>query len=133
VSAPVPLQIVQGSDLIGTSQTAKIMLPAGRHDLQLTNDALGISERRTVQVSGGATATIRVEVPSAPLSINALPWAQAWVDGKLVGETPIGNHKVSVGTHEVVFRHPEFGERRQTVTVSLKGPARVSVDMRKPQ
>ncbi|MBA2260108.1 MAG: PEGA domain-containing protein [Acidobacteria bacterium] len=133
VSAPIPLQIVQGTNLIGTSQTAKIMLPAGRHDLQLTNETLGVSERRTVQVSAGATATIRVDVPSAPLSINALPWAQAWVDGKLVGETPIGNHKVSVGTHEIIFRHPELGERRQTVTVSLKSPARASVDMRKPQ
>ena len=133
VSAAVPLQIVKGQDLIGTSQTAKIMLPSGKHDLQLTNEVLGISVRRTVQVSAGATATIRVDVPSAPLSINALPWAQAWVDGKPVGETPIGNYQVSVGTHEVLFRHPDLGERRQTVVVTLKGPARVSVDLRKPQ
>ena len=133
VNAAVPLQIVKGTDLIGTSQTARIMLPAGKHDLQLTNDTLGIAVRRTVQVTAGSTATVRVDVPSGRLNINALPWAQAWVDGKPVGETPIGNYQVSAGTHEVLFRHPDFGERRQTVVVTLKGPARVSVDMRKPQ
>jgi hypothetical protein len=133
VLSPVALQIVEGGNLVGTSQSAKILLPAGRHELQLTNEVLGISERRTVQVTSGANATLRIEVPNAPLSINALPWAEVWVDGKRVGETPIGNYQVSVGTHEVVFRHPELGERRQTVTVSLKKPSRVSVDMRKPQ
>ena len=87
-----------------------------------------------MQVTAGSTATVRVDVPSGPaLNINALPWAQAWVDGKPVGETPIGNYQVSVGTHEVLFRHPDLGERRQTVVVTLKGPARVSVDLRKPQ
>jgi len=30
-----------------------------------------------------------------------------------------------------VFRHPELGESRQTVTVMLSTPARLSVDMRK--
>ena len=133
VNAAVPLQVVKGTDLIGTSQTARIMLPAGKHDLQLSNDTLGIAVRRTVQVTAGSTATVRVDVPSGRLNINALPWAQAWVDGKPVGETPIGNYQVSVGTHEVLFRHPDLGERRQTVVVTLKGPARVSVDMRKPQ
>ena len=133
VSAPVVLQIIEGKDIIGTTQSSRLLLPAGKHELQLTNESLGISERRTVQVSAGTNATIRVDVPHAPLSINALPWAEAWVDGKRVGETPIGNHRVTVGTHEILFRHPELGERRQMVTVSLKAPARVSVDMRKPQ
>jgi hypothetical protein len=92
-----------------------------------------LSLQRVIDVKPGKGATIRVEMPSAPLSINALPWAEAWIDGVRVGTTPIGNHLVPVGTHEVVFRHPELGERRQTVTVSLKVPARAAVDMRKPQ
>jgi hypothetical protein len=133
VTSPVPLQLLEGREVLGTSLASRIMIPAGRHELRLANDALGISLPRVVEVKPGAVATIRVEVPRAPLSINALPWAEAWIDGVRVGETPIGNHLVTVGTHDVVFRHPEFGERRQTVTVSLKAPARVSVDMRKPQ
>ena len=133
VTSPVALQIVEGSDIIGTSESSKILLPAGRHQVELKSDALGFSTRRVVDVvAGNKVATITVELPNAPLSLNALPWAEAWVDGKRLGETPIGNHLVRIGPHEVVFRHPELGERRQTVTVSLKTPARVSVDMRKP-
>ena len=131
VTSPIALQILENREILGTSQSSKIMLPAGRHELQLTNEALGFSERRSVQVTSGDTAKVRVEVPNAPLSINALPWAEAWIDGSRIGETPIGNRLVSLGTHEILLRHPELGERRQTVTVTLKAPARVSVDMRK--
>ena len=133
VASPVALQVMEGQQVIGTSEASRIMLPAGRHDLQFVNEALGFSERRTVQVTAGGSASVRVALPSAPLSLNAVPWAEVWVDGTRVGETPIGNHLVPIGIHEVVFRHPEFGERRQTVVVSLKTPGRVSVDMRRPR
>jgi hypothetical protein len=53
------------------------------------------------------------------------------IDGKSVGETPIGNLSVSVGSHDVVFRHPELGEQRTVATVTLNAPTRLSVDMRK--
>lgn len=131
VSAPVPLQIREDGEIIGTSAASKIMLPAGRHDLVLVNDAIGFSEKRTVQVDPRSNASVKVDLPNAPLSINALPWAEVWLDGKRLGETPIGNLQVRIGAHEIVFRHPEFGERKQTVTVTLNAPARVSVDMRK--
>ncbi|HEX2281280.1 MAG TPA: PEGA domain-containing protein [Thermomicrobiales bacterium] len=131
VNSPVPLQIREGNDIVGTSAASKIMLPAGRHDLVLVNEAIGFSEKRTVQVSPRANASLKVDLPDAPLSINALPWAEVWLDGKRIGETPIGNLQVRLGAHEIVFRHPEFGERKQTVTVTLNAPARVSVDMRK--
>lgn len=133
VSAPIELQILEGANLIGTSETRRILLPVGRHELQLVSEPLGFSERRTVQVTAGANASLRITVPTVPLSLNAVPWAEAFVDGQRVGETPIGNHPVRIGTHEILFRHPEHGERRQTVTVGLKTPARVSVDMRRPQ
>lgn len=132
VSSPVTMQIVDDSGVIGTSASSRIMLPAGRHELRITNDVIGFSVRRTVQIAAGASASIKVELPNAPLSLNALPWAEVWVDGKRLGETPIGNYEVRLGPHDVVFRHPELGERRQTVMVTTKAPARVSVDMRKP-
>ena len=132
ITSPVTLQVMEGKEIIGTTASKKIMLAAGRHDLVLSSDALGFSARRSVQLSPGSTATVKVDLPSAPLSINAVPWAEVWVDGVRAGETPIGNRSVRIGSHELVFRHPEFGERRQSVTVTLTSRARVSVDMRKP-
>ena len=132
VTSPVTMQVADENGLIGTSASSRIMLPAGRHDLRIMNDAIGFSERRTIQIVAGGNASIKVELPNAPLSLNAIPWAEVWVDGKRVGETPIGNHLVRVGPHDIVFRHPELGEQRQTVMVTMKTPARVSVNMRKP-
>ena len=52
------------------------------------------------------------------MAVNALPWAEVSIDGERVGETPIGSVQVPIGTHEVVFRHPDLGERRTTATVT---------------
>ena len=73
---------------------------------------------------------MQVRLPSAPLSINARPWAEAWIDGERVGDTPIGTLMRTIGRHEVVLRHPELGERRVPVVITLAQPARVSVDFR---
>jgi serine/threonine-protein kinase len=76
---------------------------------------------------------MRIDVPKGSVALNAAPWADVWVDGERLGETPIGNVSLPIGNHDVVFRHPELGEQRHTVTVTLNGPARLSVDMRKRQ
>jgi hypothetical protein len=74
---------------------------------------------------------VNVKLPMGSIAINAIPWAEVWVDGDKAGDTPIGNLSVTIGKHEVTFRHPEFGEAHQTVTVTMSGPARLSVDLRK--
>jgi hypothetical protein len=50
-----------------------------------------------------------------------------------LGETPIANVGVTPGTHELVFKHPELGERRQSVVVRAASPTRVGIDLRKGQ
>ena len=133
VASAVPVRLLEKGEVIGTSDAARLMLTAGRHEVELVNEALGYREKRAVTVPAGRTVAVQVQLPRAPLSINALPWAEVSIDGTPIGETPIGNRAVAIGRHEIVFRHPEFGERRQTVDVTLLAPARVSVDMRKPK
>jgi hypothetical protein len=70
-------------------------------------------------------------MPKAAVALNAVPWAEAWVDGERIGETPIGSVSLAIGPHEVVFRHPDLGEKRVVTTVTLGTPAKVTVDMRK--
>ena len=129
VAGPFDVQLYENGALIGTSQTERIMLPAGRHVIEAVNSGLGYSASQTVQVSPGGVATIRLDVPQADLNINATPWADVTVDGRALGITPLGNVLVPIGRHDIVFRHPQLGERRLTATVTLKGPNRVSVNM----
>jgi len=124
------VQVLENGRVVGSSAFERIMLPVGRHDIELVNTALGYRERRTIQVTAGLTTTLRPEWPRGSMAINAIPWAEVSVDGTRVGETPIGSYMVPIGSHEVIFRHPELGERRQVVTVTLNEPVKVGVDLR---
>jgi hypothetical protein len=130
MKAPVTIEVRENGRLLGTSDTDRIMLAAGRHELQLSNETLGYQATRAVQVPSGRVATVNVELPQGVININAAPWAEVFIDGRRVGETPIGNLPVTIGPHEVVFRHPQLGEKRQAVSVTLNAPVRVSVDMK---
>jgi len=132
LSSPVLLLIREGGKIIGTTESDRLMLPAGDHDLDLVNEALGFTANRRVHVTAGKTAGLHIDVPNGTMSLNASPWAEVFVDGERVGETPIGNLTRPIGRHEVVFRHPQFGERHETVVVTVQGTTRLGVDLRKP-
>ena len=131
ITAPVELQVLEGGALLGTTSTSRLMLPAGKHQLELASAALSFQTSIAVDVQPGKTATSNVALPNGSLSINALPWANVFVDGKAVGTTPIANLEIPIGTHEVIWRHPQFPERRQTIVVTLKSPVRLVMDLSK--
>jgi hypothetical protein len=131
ITSPVELQVRENGTLIGTTGVARLMLPAGRHDLELSNPTLGFTTGVAVDIQPGKTATSTVTLPNGSLSINALPWANVFLDGRALGTTPIANLDVSLGTHEVIWRHPQFGERKQTVVVTAKAPVRLMMDLNK--
>jgi hypothetical protein len=130
VSAPAEVQIYENQRLLGTSRTDRIMVPVGRHDLEFVNESLGYRGSRSVDVANGQVASVRPEWPRGSVALNALPWAEVFVNGERLGETPIGSASLPIGVHEVVFRHPELGERKASAIVTSGAPVRLSVDMR---
>lgn len=132
LSSPVTLQLRENGELIGTTDTPRLVMTAGDHQIELANEALGFRTTRRVTIASGKTASVRVEMPNGRLNINAVPWADVWIDGERIGQTPIANLARPIGSHEVIFRHPQFGERRTSVTVTVSGTARLGVDMRQP-
>ncbi len=130
VAADVELQVHEAGELLGTSR-ARIMLPAGRHELDLVNEELGVRISDEVQVAPGGTAVLEAVLPRGRLDVNALPWAEVWLDGQRLGETPLGGVAVRVGRHTLTFRHPQLGERREPCVVSAGRATRVGVDLRR--
>ncbi len=130
VKAPFTLEIREQGRLLGTTETDRIMMASGRHELELVSDALGYRSSRVVQVAPGKVAGITLDLPQGVVNLNAAPWAEVWIDGQRVGETPIGNLAVAIGPHEIVFKHPQFGEKRHAISVTTGAPVRLSVDMK---
>jgi hypothetical protein len=127
--AATPLDIHDGEHLVG-STGQRILLPAGTFDLHFVAEDLGFRASRRVTIASGGTTPVTIALPQSPVEIDAVPWAEVWIDGESVGPTPITNLLRPIGTHQVELRHPALGSRQATLTVSLREPARLSVDMR---
>ncbi len=128
LSSPIDLDVLENGRLLGSTAGPITMAP-GSHQLELVNTTLGYRTREAVVVKTGQTTPLAVSVPNGRLSINALPWAEVWIDDKLVGETPLGNVSLPIGAHQIVFRHPQLGERRQSAVVRADAVSRVSVNL----
>jgi hypothetical protein len=131
VSAPLELRVLEDGRLLGTSSMQRVPVDRGAHRLLFKNEEAGFESERTVTVSAGKATTISVEVPTQRVAVNASPWAEVTVDGRRVGETPIGGLQLPIGVHILVFRHPELGEKTTRVIVRADEPARIGVDMTK--
>ena len=128
--SPLNLRVSEGGRVLGTTSGGKLSLPAGRHELELASPTLDFRTRMSVYITPGQTAGLAVDVPHGSISVNALPWANVFLDGNPVGVTPLANLKVPIGSHEIVWRHPTLGERKRVVNVTAKTPVRVGMDFR---
>jgi hypothetical protein len=131
IVAPVDVQVYENQRLLGSSRIERIMVPTGRHELEIVNEPLGYRSTVTVNVSADKVSPVQLDWPTGLIAINAQPWAEVWIAGQRIGETPIGRLALPVGPHDVVLRHPEFGERVVHANVTLTAPTRLSVDLRK--
>jgi serine/threonine-protein kinase len=130
IFAPFVVQVADGGQVIGTTEESRIMLSPGRHTLTLTNRELGFSAVEIVEIEPGEVRSVTLD-PRGTVNLNATPWAEVWMDGKKLGDTPLAGLQLPLGTRELAFRHPGFGERLVTVTVRGNAPAALSVDMTK--
>jgi PEGA domain len=131
ISSPVDVDVIEGGNLVGTSRSPQIMLGEGKHTISLVNEAVGYRDQEQVRITAGSVTHLAVKLPQTMMAINALPWAEVSIDGKNVGVTPLGNVPVTIGPHEVVFRHPDLGEKKVTTIVKAGAPARLSADLRR--
>jgi PEGA domain-containing protein len=130
VFSPVTLDIAENGKSVGTTEQGRLMLSPGRHQLTFTNEEMGYKTTQSVDIEPGEERSVSL-VPTGELSANALPWAEVWMNGAKIGETPLANVHVPLGTHEVVFKNPKFPDRSVTVTVRATAPAVAFVDLTK--
>ena len=132
LSSAVEVHVLDGERVVGSSKDGPIVVAAGRHEFEFVNNLIGYRTRHVVDIKPGQISPLSITVPNGIVNINALPWAEVLIDGKSFGETPIGNLAVAPGEHEIVFRHPELGERRQKAIVRTDVPTRISANLQQP-
>jgi hypothetical protein len=132
VQTPFEMQVFEGETLLGLTG-ARLSLTPGPHSLEIVSETLAFRAPVSVEIVAGKTSRVPVVLPKGTAHLNATPWAEVWVDGEKVGETPLGNLALTIGPHEIVFKHPDLGEQAHAATVTASAPLRLSVDLSKPQ
>ncbi|MBK5295916.1 MAG: PEGA domain-containing protein [Vicinamibacteria bacterium] len=132
VQAPFEMQVFEGKTLLGLTGR-RLWLPPGPHNIEIVSETLSFRSAASVEIIEGQVTRVPVVLPKGTAHLNATPWAEVWVDGEKVGETPLGNLALTIGPHEIVFKHPELGEQAHAATVTASAPLRLSVDLTKPR
>ena len=132
VKAPFEMQVFEGGTLLGLTGS-RLALTPGPHNLEVVSETLSFRAPVSVEIVAGKTSRVPMVLPKGTAHLNATPWAEVWVDGEKVGETPLGNLALTIGPHEIVFKHPELGEQAHAATVTAAAPLRLSVNLNKPQ
>jgi hypothetical protein len=125
--SPIELRVLSRGQPAGSTR-GRVALAAGAHEFELISDLYEVRQTVSARVTAGQGTRLAVPLPTGQLSINALPWADVWIDGSPVGTTPLANLNFKVGTHQVILRHPTLGERQQTVLVKAVTPTRIGVN-----
>ena len=131
VSSAIELRVFMDGQMIGSSAAA-MTVSEGFHRFEFVNDTFDFRLTRNVTVRGGKVEQVNVVLPNGRLNINATPWAEVTIDGRAAGETPLANLALPIGVHEIVFRHPQLGERRQTIVVKTGPLLRVTETFQTP-
>jgi hypothetical protein len=129
INAPFVIEIAENGTTVGTSEEA-VILGAGHHKVFLSNEDLGYSETRDLEVQSAQTAYLTLN-PRGTVNINAAPWAEVWIDNERQGETPLANVPVRLGVREFVFKNPQFPDRKIVQTVKAGTTDTISVDFNK--
>jgi hypothetical protein len=125
ISSPIKLKVLEGSRQLGSVPGADLKIPAGRHEIELLNPALGYRLKQSLDIQAGETVSIHIAPPHGWMTIYAVPTAEVSIDGQPVGRTPLGPLPLVPGEHEFTFRHPSGPKDRQRVMVRSEQSSRV--------
>ena len=80
-----------------------IVIPAapGRHVLTITDASKGISQSRVVTIRQDGVTPLRLTVGRGTLSVRAPQGARVFVDGRVVGASPVDDLHLFEGTHHL--------------------------------
>jgi len=114
VSSSTSVDIYKSGEYLG-SVSVILELPAGPNTLEYRHGSLRQTETHIISADERTKVTISFEVN---VRINSKPWSEVFMDGvekKDLGQTPLGNVRVQVGS-VLRFENPKFEPKKYRVT-----------------
>lgn len=125
-STPPGAQITVNDQPAGTTP-AMLPAPAGPFRVELTRPGYRTWARTFRAPTGDVVLRPKLKRAKAQgrLTINSIPWARVYLDGRLLGTTPIQAARVPAGAHRVVLRDGKNHVLQSFVTHITPGHTRV--------
>jgi hypothetical protein len=131
VFAPFEIEIADGPRGIQLDERSQAMLTPGPHEMRFENRALGYVETRRVEIQPGVITSLSLSPAPSALTVTSTTPAEVLIDGESAGHTPLADHQLAIGTHNIVVKAAAGGTRRFGMTVTVV-PVRLDVDFSKP-
>ena len=117
VFSRIPLEIHVNGRRVGTSGEGQVTMPAGQHKVTLRNLRFNYRDTHMVEIEPGKTTSHSVTLPTGRVTVTQPAGAEVWIENQRIGDVPLHDAPVPIGTREIVLRHPEAGESRYTAEV----------------
>ena len=120
VYSPFDVVITERGRALALDEQHQLLLSPGEHNLRIGNYELGYDQTQRVAIKPGAVAALSIAPPKSTLTVRANSPSEVWMDGNLLGDTPLDAVPVDLGTHTVVVKRAAGGERRFPVKITIK-------------
>lgn len=118
VTSNVPVEVWIDGSPRGQTPLRLDSVAAGRKTLRLQNHELGIRRTVRLRVPAGERATYDARFSKGRLNVVVQPWADVWLDGTPLGQTPLAGREVWEGRHTLRLVNPK-GEK--TLSIDIAG------------
>lgn len=117
--SPFDVTVSERGRAITVDEKHQVLLAPGPHDLRIENRALAYEDTRHVEIRPGDTAPLSIVPPKSTMTVTSGSAAQVWLDGALIGDTPV-DVSVDLGTHALVLKYASGEQRQRSVIVTTK-------------
>ncbi len=118
VESSPPAQVRVNGKFVGLAPVRVQGVSPGDVEVEIYDSQKGVRKKEHFRVTDGDNGTLRVVAEKATLEFRVRPYANVFLDGKPLGQTPFSAVELFEGTHSVRLVNAELGkEVTQTVTV----------------
>lgn len=94
-----------------------IFLAPGNHRIKLVSKSKMINYKTSIRVESNKETTKTIMLKKGKLSLSVKPWANIYINGKKIGQTPIPPKVLYEGTYKVVLKNPKYSSFSKTIKI----------------
>ncbi len=94
-----------------------IFLVPGIHRIKLVSKSKMINYKTSIRVDSNRESTKTIMLKKGKLSISVKPWADVYVNGKKIGQTPVPPKALYEGTYNITLKNPKYPPYSKTIRI----------------